>query len=227
MPTTRKQKKARKSREVDMLSDIENLHVMLGDNHLEREESEISNHGRRPESPSYDTLLNQNGNSHPHSHETEIRTYVRNGHSSKEADSGGEFNRLSGVLNQRITMEMSDITSTVSSQIQRAINVSISVQILPQIQSTLKFGHGHMPERRWEDPVRRLECRSEEALDRRFKSDSRDECYRFPNRNEVLQSTHDTFQSKTKIHGHVHEQWIGFTWCYDYCSCRYFEWTLF
>ena len=33
MPTTRKQKKARKSRGIDMLSDIENLDVMLGENH--------------------------------------------------------------------------------------------------------------------------------------------------------------------------------------------------
>ena len=58
MPTTRKQKKAIKSSEVDMLSDIENLDVMIGGNHLERRKSEISNHGRRPESFRYDTLLN-------------------------------------------------------------------------------------------------------------------------------------------------------------------------
>ena len=38
MPTTRKQKKARKSREQDMLSDIENLDIMLGGNSLDREE---------------------------------------------------------------------------------------------------------------------------------------------------------------------------------------------
>ena len=60
------------------------------------------------------------------------------------------------------------------------------------MQATLKSGQGHMPERRWEDPARRLECRSEEALDSRFRSDSRDECHRFPNRNEDLESTHDT-----------------------------------
>ena len=53
MPTTRKQKKARKSREVYMLSDIENLDVLLGGNYLERDESETSNYGRRPESHSY------------------------------------------------------------------------------------------------------------------------------------------------------------------------------
>ena len=50
MPTTRKQKKARKSRETDMLSDIENLDIMVRGNNFEREESESSNFGRRPNS---------------------------------------------------------------------------------------------------------------------------------------------------------------------------------
>ena len=64
MPTTRKQEKATKSREVDMLSDIKNLDVMLGGNHFERDESETSNYGRGPESPSFATLLNQDSKSH-------------------------------------------------------------------------------------------------------------------------------------------------------------------
>ena len=38
MPTTRKQKKARKSRGIEMLSDIGNLDIMLGENHLDRNE---------------------------------------------------------------------------------------------------------------------------------------------------------------------------------------------
>ena len=38
MPTTRKQKKARKSRGLEMLSDIENLDIMLGENHFDRNE---------------------------------------------------------------------------------------------------------------------------------------------------------------------------------------------
>ena len=190
MPTTRKQKKARKSR-VKMLSDIENLDVILGGNHLERDESETSNYCKSPESPSYGTLLNQDSNSHPNSHEAEIRTCAQYGQNSREIDSGSEFNRLSGELNQRITREMSDFMSTVSSQIQRAINEAISDQILPQIQATLKSGQGHEAERGWENPARRLEYRSEEALDRSFRSDSRDECHRFANRYEDLESTHD------------------------------------
>ena len=57
MLTTRKQKrKARKSREADMLPDIENNHIMLGTNHFEREESDFSNFVRKPESPNYHTL---------------------------------------------------------------------------------------------------------------------------------------------------------------------------
>ena len=53
MSTTRKQKiKARKSIEADMLSDIENMDIMPGSNHFEREESEFSNSVRRPGSPS-------------------------------------------------------------------------------------------------------------------------------------------------------------------------------
>ena len=131
MPTSRKQKKARKSREVDILSDIENRDVMLGGNHSGRDESEISNHGKRPEKPTFETLLSQNCNSHLNSHEAEIRTYAQNGQSSRDADLGSEFNRLSGELNQIITREMSDFMSTVSSQIQRAINEAFSDQILP------------------------------------------------------------------------------------------------
>ena len=42
MPTTRKQKKARKSRGLEMLSDIENLDIMLGENHFGTQEREGS-----------------------------------------------------------------------------------------------------------------------------------------------------------------------------------------
>ena len=46
MPTTRKHKKARKSREAEMLSDLENPDRMISGNQLEREESQNSNFGR-------------------------------------------------------------------------------------------------------------------------------------------------------------------------------------
>ena len=67
MPTTRKQKKDRKCRESHLLSDIEKLDKMLGGNNLEKEGSESNNFGRRPDSPCYDTSMNQNTNSRSNS----------------------------------------------------------------------------------------------------------------------------------------------------------------
>ena len=50
MHTTRKQKsRARKSKEAEMLPDIENMDILLDSNRLERGESELSNSVRRPE----------------------------------------------------------------------------------------------------------------------------------------------------------------------------------
>ena len=43
-----------------MLSDLENLDIMLGGNNLEKEESESFNFGRRPDSPCYGTSVNLN-----------------------------------------------------------------------------------------------------------------------------------------------------------------------
>ena len=76
--------------------------------------------------------------------------------------------------------------STVRSQIQGAMNVAINDQILLQIEATLRSGQGQMPERRWKVPARRQGFSSEEALNRRFRSSSRDECNRDSNINEVL-----------------------------------------
>ena len=54
MPTTRKENKARKSRGLEIFSDIENLNIMLGGDHFDtrkRDESLKSNLARRPERP--------------------------------------------------------------------------------------------------------------------------------------------------------------------------------
>ena len=120
MPATKKQKsKARKSREAEMLSVLENVDIMLGSNRLEREESEFRNSVRRPESPSYNALANHDVNSHSNSIEEETRGYAGNGHNSREA-------ARSGVLNQSITQELNDLMSSVSSHIQRALSEAIT-----------------------------------------------------------------------------------------------------
>ena len=94
---------------------------------------------------------------------------------------------LSGDLNQRITQGMNDLMSSVSSQIQRAIRQAIK----EQIQATLRSGQGQVPNRRWEVLSRRQECRSEEALNRQFRSSSRDKLPSNFDRNEDLENTHE------------------------------------
>ena len=143
---------------------------------------------RRPNSPSYITLINKDTNSHCNSREGEIRGYSQNGPYLIEIDFSSGINRLSGELNQ----EMCDLMSSVSSQIQRATNEAINEQIFPQTQDTLRSGHEQVNERRWEVPARRPGCRSEEVLDRRFRSSSRDGFPRGYNENENLENTLDT-----------------------------------
>ena len=85
---------------------------------------------------------------------------------------------------------MNVLMSSVSTQVQRAINEAINEQVSPQIQATLRSGPGRVPDGRWEVPVRRPECRSEEVLNRKFRSSSRDYFARDYDRNEDLENTH-------------------------------------
>ena len=126
-----------------MLSDLENLDIMLGENHFNRNErdgSVSSNFGRRPGSTSADELGNmvKTGTQSqgtlilvimPIMVETQlVATLVL------------EINKLSSELNSRLSRELDDMMCSVNSQIQRAISDAISNQVLPQIQSALSAG---------------------------------------------------------------------------------------
>ena len=102
-----------------MLSDLENMDMILGSNHYESEDSKFGNSTRRPESPRYDALLDHNSNFHFNSRENEIRCFAENGQISGEDDSGSELNRLSGELSQRITQKTNGLMNSVNLQIQR------------------------------------------------------------------------------------------------------------
>ena len=121
---------------------------MLGSNQLEREESEFSTSVCRPESPSYNASVNHDVKSRSTSREDQIRRYAGNGRKFREVYSSSKINRLSGELNQRITPEMNDFLSSVSSQIQRAISEAINEQVLPQINA----GQRQVSDGRWEVP---------------------------------------------------------------------------
>ena len=164
MPTTRKQKKARKSRGIEMLSDLENLDIMLGENHFNRNErdgSVSSNFGRRPGSTSADELGSNGENRHSATRDIDPGNNADYGRNSIGGNSSAEINKLSSELNSRLSRELDDMMCCVNSQIQRAISDAISNQVLPQIQSALSAGSGHMTQNRWDIPSERPEINSE------------------------------------------------------------------
>ena len=152
MPTTRKQKKARKSRGLEMLSDIENIDIMLGENHFnarEREGSLNCNLPRRSRSFASNESENENANVSRNQRNDHSRTNTEYDQSSVAANSSAEINRLSSELNSRISREMDEMMNSVSVQIHRAINDAISTQVLPQIQNVIMAGSGHGTRKGW------------------------------------------------------------------------------
>ena len=88
MSTTGKKKKARMSRGQEMCSDKENLDIILGGNHFNREESEDSILARRPES------VNSNAsekNLHLNTKENRSGNSADLGQNSTVASSSAEF----------------------------------------------------------------------------------------------------------------------------------------
>ena len=178
MPTTRKQKKTRKSRGRDMLSDIENLDIMLGENHFsarERDGSLNSNLPRRSRS----SVSNESENG-----ERDIGRSPRNINSRENAEcdrnsiagnSSAEINRLSSELNSRISREMDEMMNSVNVQIQRAISEAISTQVLPQIQNVIMAGSGHGARKGWDVSAERPESTSEVQRNLNAKNNLRNE----------------------------------------------------
>ena len=106
MPTTRKQKKARNFRGLEMLSVIENLDIMLGENHFnarERDESLNSILPRR--SGSFISNESENDEEGTRRDQRVINpgTSADFDRNSVTANSSAEINRLSSELNSRIS----------------------------------------------------------------------------------------------------------------------------
>ena len=119
MPTTRKQKKARKSRGLEILSDIENLDIMLGENHFdgtERDESLERTSIRRQESVTSNNLENEGLGPYADYGNHRVGTSAIHDQNSASVDSQAEINKLSSELNSRISREMDEMMNSVSSQ---------------------------------------------------------------------------------------------------------------
>ena len=128
MPSTRRQKaKARKSREMDMMSDFENLDVMLGNsnnNPIERELAEAIDqsltHG------DVDTNAYQ---------ENEYRDYSHGNDLLRQNEVRQSFETFSNEFSLRLSQEMDSMMSMMHSQINRAITTAIAERVIPEIQN--------------------------------------------------------------------------------------------
>ena len=96
MPTTRKQKKAWKSRVLEIISDIENLNIMLGENHFnetERDESLDSTSVRRHESVMSNNLENVGESSYFNHKNSNVRANADYGQDSADVSSQAEIDQ--------------------------------------------------------------------------------------------------------------------------------------
>ena len=97
------------------------------------------------------------------------------GQNSASGNSSAEMNRLSSELNSSLSRELNEMMSGVNTQIQRAISDTVSSQILPQIQTALNAGSGHLTQNRWNVPSERPEINTEETYGEKVKTNSRSE----------------------------------------------------
>ena len=133
MPSIRKQKaKERRSRQLEMLSDVENEDIMLGSYSREDEDNKASEN----EANLY------SGSSRPQQSSNALGEDFRsllNTNSRENSDIAIETTRL---INEEVSSQMSrklnEIKNSLNIQIQDAISSAITQQILPSIQNTLQ-----------------------------------------------------------------------------------------
>ena len=128
MPSTRRQKaKARKSREMDMLSDIENMDVMLGNggsNPIERELTDaIEQSSVQGDVESNEHLGNQ------------YTSFAYENNLPRQDDIRQSLETFSNEFNLRLSQEMDSMMSMMHSQINRAISNAIAKRVIPEIQN--------------------------------------------------------------------------------------------
>ena len=180
-----------------MLSDIENLDIMLGERHSEREESVNSNSVRRPESANSGMFENNEEKWYLNHREMGLGNDTNTGQNSTSANSNAEINKLSSELNSRLSREMDEMLNSVNTQIQRAISYSISNQILPQLQNALKAGSGQVTPNRWNVPVERPEINPEDYRNEKTRNSSRSEPVRDRHNDNYEDQAYDTGKKDT------------------------------
>ena len=138
MPSTRKQKaKEGRSRQLDMLSDVENVDIMLGSYSRDEEENIASENEVNLDS----------GSSRPQQNSNAIGEDFRsllNTNSRENSEITVETTRMiSEEISNQMSRKLNEIRNSLNSQIHEAINSVMTETVLPSIQNTLGT-HGNM-----------------------------------------------------------------------------------
>ena len=128
MHSTRRQKpKARKSREMDMLSDIEKMDEMLGngnDNPIERELADAIEQSSVQGDVESNTHL-----------ENHFASFTYENNPTRQDDVRQSFETFSNEFNLRLSQEMDAMMCMMHSQISRPINNAMTERVIPEIQN--------------------------------------------------------------------------------------------
>ena len=128
MPSTRRQKaKARKSRQMDMMSDTDNLDVMLGngnENPIERELADaIEQSSTQGDYEAYEF------------HRANYGNFTQEDEPLGQNDVRQSFETFSNEFIFRLSQELDSMMTMIHNQINRAISAAISERVIPEIQN--------------------------------------------------------------------------------------------
>ena len=127
MPSTRRQKaKARKLRELDMMSDIDNLDIMLG------------NSGENPIEWELADAIEQSsvqGDYEANEYRRNNYSFAQENEPLRQNEVRQPFETFTNEFNLRLSQEMDSMMSMVPNQINRAISTAISERVIPEIQN--------------------------------------------------------------------------------------------
>ena len=138
MPSKRKQKaKQRRSRQLDIMSDVENVDVIMGNYSRNDEENDHSENEINLDSESSRPQRTSNVTG------DDFRSLLTNSRENSEITT--ERTRM---INEEISNQMyrrlNEIKTSLNSQIQNAISVAIAYTVLPSIQNVLEMQGGQI-----------------------------------------------------------------------------------
>ena len=132
MPSTRKQKaKEKRSRQSDVMSDMENLDVMLGSYQTERNEFRSENN---------ENTVDQGSNEREGQDQNvdDYQTFLNNNPSESSCLTIETSRAISSEISSQMSRKFQEMQTNLNSQILDVINTAIDTRVLPSIKNAVR-----------------------------------------------------------------------------------------